>query len=768
MSRILTVLLLLGVGVFTGLRAGGSCGPGFMLRLEFAADAPRMLELIDGCGITAFDVRKALGWDFAFLICYGALIAIAAAFAGRRAGGRWENIGAMAAFASFLGAGFDALENTALLHALELGDNATLAAKLGAFAAGAKFLLVLPAAGFALVALIAAVLAWLRSGPPEALPDPVPLPKGVAERPLTCDVVMKGGITSGVVYPSAIARLSQTYRFVNIGGASAGAIAASATAAAEYARANGRDGFATLDQLPAWLGGGDRLFRLFRPSPATRAPFEIFAAFLGNVAGPFKLARAFAAGLWHLPIAALLGLVPGGVLIVAALCTRSPALPITGAVALTIVLLPLALVVGLALTVLWRLPQHGFGMCSGRGRPGQIVLSQWLADLLGSISGVKGRPLIFADLWTAGESHADVDKMRAEAARVDHVRKINFEALTTSLAHGRPYRMPELRQLFYFRREDLAEVLPDDVVQWMVEHPAAPDPKIKLPAGYLRLPDPHDLPVVFAARLSLSFPFLISAVKLWGIDGRRPANLNRREDQEVQLDVNWMSDGGIASNFPIHFFDALVPGRPTFGLDLATFHPDWPRKPDQSKNVFLPGNNASGFQESWNHFEGLFGFVGALVNAIQAFLDNMQARAPGFRDRIARIHLEKQEGGLNLAMPPTVLKDLGDRGRAAADKILKRFVEATPSGWENHRWVRLRLLLGQVDPLLRHFSKGMKESPMPDDPPSYDWENKQQRATAEAVIADLIAIGDRLNAAQADLQKGSPKPVPELRISPRV
>jgi len=46
-----------------------------------------------------------------------------------------------------------------------------------------------------------------------------------------CDVVMKGGITSGVVYPSAILRLSQRYRFRNVGGASVGAIAAAATAA---------------------------------------------------------------------------------------------------------------------------------------------------------------------------------------------------------------------------------------------------------------------------------------------------------------------------------------------------------------------------------------------------------------------------------------------------------------------------------------------------------------------------------------------------------
>ena len=52
-----------------------------------------------------------------------------------------------------------------------------------------------------------------------------------------CDLVMKGGITSGVVFPKAIAKLATRYRFCNIGGTSAGAIAAAAAAAAEYRRA---------------------------------------------------------------------------------------------------------------------------------------------------------------------------------------------------------------------------------------------------------------------------------------------------------------------------------------------------------------------------------------------------------------------------------------------------------------------------------------------------------------------------------------------------
>ncbi|QND33346.1 hypothetical protein HB772_14600 [Sinorhizobium meliloti] len=47
-----------------------------------------------------------------------------------------------------------------------------------------------------------------------------------------CDLVMKGGITSGIVYPNAALALARDYRFKNIGGTSAGAIAAAACAAA--------------------------------------------------------------------------------------------------------------------------------------------------------------------------------------------------------------------------------------------------------------------------------------------------------------------------------------------------------------------------------------------------------------------------------------------------------------------------------------------------------------------------------------------------------
>ena len=99
-----------------------------------------------------------------------------------------------------------------------------------------------------------------------------------------CDIVMKGGITSGVVYPHAICELAQTYRFVQVGGTSAGAIAAAATAAAELGRAQG--GFRELAALPSWLGGGRHLKELFQPEPATEGLFRMMIAALEHKRSP--------------------------------------------------------------------------------------------------------------------------------------------------------------------------------------------------------------------------------------------------------------------------------------------------------------------------------------------------------------------------------------------------------------------------------------------------------------------------------------------------
>jgi predicted acylesterase/phospholipase RssA len=104
-----------------------------------------------------------------------------------------------------------------------------------------------------------------------------------------CDLVMKGGIASGVVYPEAIAQLSHHYRFQSIGGTSAGAIAAAVTAAAEYQRrkTGSRAGFKLLEKLPTELGdktpsGKSKLLSLFQPQPLMRQLFTVLIGALNR------------------------------------------------------------------------------------------------------------------------------------------------------------------------------------------------------------------------------------------------------------------------------------------------------------------------------------------------------------------------------------------------------------------------------------------------------------------------------------------------------
>ncbi|MGB4890038.1 MAG: patatin-like phospholipase family protein, partial [Propionicimonas sp.] len=122
-------------------------------------------------------------------------------------------------------------------------------------------------------------------------------PASYAAPPLECDLVMKGGITSGLVYPKAAARLATRYRFRSVGGASAGAIAAGLTAAAEYRRQHSGDGeaqagagFAKLVTIPQVLG--TKLSTLFLPSVPLAPSYQALTAWIEPGWGTARKLRA--------------------------------------------------------------------------------------------------------------------------------------------------------------------------------------------------------------------------------------------------------------------------------------------------------------------------------------------------------------------------------------------------------------------------------------------------------------------------------------------
>ena len=552
----------------------------------------------------------------------------------------------------------------------------------------------------------------------------------------SCNVVMKGGITSGVVYPRAVARLARSFRLRHLGGASAGAIAASLAAAAEHRRRTTGSfaGFDALDALPEFLG--ENLFSLFEPEDATQSLFELLVAFLGQGSFARKLWRALLVGLTREGGFALAGLLPSALILIAA----PGALGVLAALIAAVPGVALLLLIGFALRAGSALPENGFGISRG------LKLTPWLADQLDAVSGES--VLTFGHLWGPGD--------REEQRLHDRLRRVDFVAPTTSLAHGRPYRVPTQLRGFFWKPAELREYLPERIVKFMEDHSEGEAPS----EGFLPLPHAADLPVVLAARLSLSFPFLLSAVPLYVIDYR-----------SHELARCWMSDGGIGSNFPIHFFDAPLPRWPTFGLDL------WPqRTPEDPLGVVLPSSNAQGAADRllpFRHeqgFAGLGSFIGALLNALHAWMDNQQAKVPGFRDRIAHVLLSEKEGGLNLTMPAAQIHALAARGFEAGEELAERFT--TGDGLENHRWIRLRTLLPLLRKLCGDVSAAVSESPdyaalLGGPEPSYQLHD-DERAAAVWLLQEVQGIDDGLAQRGVDFERGEPRPKPVLRLGPDV
>jgi len=247
----------------------------------------------------------------------------------------------------------------------------------------------------------------------------------------------------------------------------------------------------------------------------------------------------------------------------------------------------------------------------------------------------------------------------------------------------------------FFREADLESYFPAPVITHLLAHSEAYRPKSSSdpPASettrdYRELPTDR-LPIVVAARLAMSFPLLISAVPLWAIDYEAPM-------ASRGLSRCWMSDGGLCSNFPIHLFDSFVPRWPTFGISLqkrGKYHPN--------RLFWLPNKHYQGGGDTWDRFAEskgtlgpLTGFLVSLWLAAWRWNDMTMMRIPGVRDRVVRIFLEEDEGGVNIKMPKKGIQDLTTKyGKPAAAAFIKKFAVDESPGWPEHSWVRFNVLL---------------------------------------------------------------------------
>lgn len=571
-----------------------------------------------------------------------------------------------------------------------------------------------------------------------------------------CDLVMKGGITSGVVYPEALSELARSYRFRSVGGSSAGAIAAAMAAAAEYGRDTG--GFERLDRVPAEIA--PVLPELFQPGPGTSVAHEAVMSAVDTRTSTGGKAQRIVGAVLRAQRPAFLAALGAGAL--AALVVTLLAVgvdgfrgaDVVGGLVVFVVLAAVAAVVAVGWALrsegraTWAgLADHGFGIYRGSagthaapGPTGQGPghLTDWLAERIDEVAGVAG-PLTFGDLDAHG---------------------ISLRVMTTDLSHGRPMTFPFTERRFLFDPVELGEYFPPRVVERMV---AGCGPVVRRGGGPLLSPDGNplyrlpdaDMPVVVAARLSLSFPGLISAVPLYAVD-------YSRKDRADRVPVRcWFSDGGITSNFPIHFFDALWPCRPTFALDLRPYSPDFP-----DTDVYYGGVRSRAPRP--RAITTVPQFVSAILTTMQYWADDAQAVLPGYRDRVVEVHLRDDEGGMNLRMPPEAVLRLAAKGRAAAALLVAEF------DFDQHRWTRYLTSMAEMQAVVATM-RDRYRGPLEGKTTGYaellaastdrtPYRRDAQWSAAAAVRTELLlnfALGS-----VPDFAQQAPRPDPNLRITP--
>jgi predicted acylesterase/phospholipase RssA len=602
-----------------------------------------------------------------------------------------------------------------------------------------------------------------------------------------CDMVMKGGITSGVIYPRAVCRLATTHRFRRLGGASAGAIAASLAAAAEAGRSNG--GFVQLNQVPDELG--QKLASLFQPSKAALPAFDALSAWIEPSWSTFrKVRRVLWLALQHSWLAWLTILVLAMAIAVAfdiwLAGAPSRAADWWKLVVALLIWLPVALILSFAVSMLVLLrrtlkvlPTNGYGLCNGhsqRSGGSDQPLTDWLAEQLECLAGKEAGkdPLTFGDLWgqqaadayrsamTLAVGESQLPDARRRALRDQ--RDVDLLVMTTNLTHRRPYSFPFDTQVFHWCPDCLEAYFPDHVLSHMQKTSAEVADETsgghtisKLCPNHrntrLRyLPLAPDLPVVLAARLSLSFPGLISAVPLYAIDwAAAPA------DRGVVC--VWFSDGGIARNFPMHFFDQPWPRRPTFGINLLPINPSYP---DQM--TWRPQTGASGILPRYRPMGSMITFMRSIFDTMQNWSDNTQITMPGFRDRVVEVRQRADEGGMNLRMPAPIIAGLADRGAEAA-ALFDSFDLAV------HKWIRHRVAMSSIDELLSTLRDAYGG------PDGYEQfiagygpitTNYPAGAKDGAATGELMATLDSwATLGHPSLQGSVPRPQPSLRPVPR-
>ncbi|WP_303782098.1 patatin-like phospholipase family protein [Sandarakinorhabdus limnophila] len=688
-----------------------------------------------------------------------------------------------------------------------------------------------------------------------------------AGRHQECDLIMKGGVTSGLVYPGAIATLSETFRLRNIGGTSADAIGAVAAAAMEYGLQTGRNPKAR--ERMAWLHeelaqrtdqGASRLDAMFCGDPGTAPLLDALKGALNSqpaaILGLIKAALPTLPGngrraLWLAAGATALEMLAGAGLgwLLTAGCSPgvqgfATALAAVASLAFAgwwNLKASLVQAVPLSLDSLNRLLQpivaNGLGLATGFALPAHTFnqrqlpsLTQWLHQTIQQLAGLDedsaNAVLTFGKLWSLG--------LLPEPSALEP-RAIDLVLVCSDLNRVQSTSFPFLfdNQRFFYDPAEWARRFPNRCCRRWTPTPglspaAPPSPMIwartvsdqsestsspsATPSGRAefgswprrlsvamhkasrpprslprakfstvpliqvgrkplygrdevetavarlgdlgqrlrRLPKGRHIPILVGARAAMAFPGLFTPLPLWVL--RWVGQPEVPEERTPFLSRLYLSDGGITSNFPIHLFDAVVPSRPTFAINLL--YPDddlsieeygvldsaavrGKAVPGNVRTLggtradtgslelsdlimpFADGDRVAFYKEpaAGSPLAQLAGLGLRVVETARTWGDVSLYNQVGMRDRIIHVRLAGNEGGFNLSMPAQTITALSNKGTFAGSVLACRFRHDKPVDplddpadprftltWDNHRRIRVEGLLAAQDLLAGRFN----------------------------------------------------------------
>jgi hypothetical protein len=227
------------------------------------------------------------------------------------------------------------------------------------------------------------------------------------------------------------------------------------------------------------------------------------------------------------------------------------------------------------------------------------------------------------------------------------------------------------------------------------------------------------------------------------------------------------SDGGLTSNFPIHFFDRFLPAAPTFAVSLDS----WRKAQHGDDRVHLPSKSTDNIPLPVRAIASFPAFLMSLIDSAKGWQDNLQSTLPGYRERIVHVALDdSKEGGLNLTMDEETIGTLVKYGRLAGQEVVAKF------DFDEHRWRRYLVAVARVEETLAQMLEVYGE----ERPESfkaflqrYAGAPQAYRQTKEWLDATTVRFDNLMELARAWEDRplfrdgAIPRPETDLRITPR-